>query len=336
MERKAGFIECPKCGLRNKPNAVQCDFCGQSLTAPDEWQMHVKDLESLTKVEYRRPVDEPTSRRIESTIIRKEPVHQKAVEVRELTNLEKIFKDLEEVSPKPRPVETTAPEPVPVVVPTPVVRTESPEPVLVKPVEIPVIEKPEEQESVKVSEEAVPIVQTPEPEPVPTVEVQPIPVVEPEVVVPTVEEPAAIVPAPTIPVPVKEAEPQGTAAPITTPAAKEKKAVPQPSARPIKIAAHSRDAIKKKKGTAIALLATGMMIYVISFFLSYLGTFDTLAGLSSGAVSSILIVFGVMIMYPLRNSSDSSMVFICPKCHETVSRDKDRCPACGAQFSYED
>ena len=68
MERKAGFKECPKCGLRNRPNAVQCDFCGQSLEGADDWQQHLKDLESLSKMNLPRPVDEPTSRRIEATI----------------------------------------------------------------------------------------------------------------------------------------------------------------------------------------------------------------------------------------------------------------------------
>ncbi len=72
MERKAGFRECPKCGLRNKPSAAQCDFCGQSLGQTEDWQLHIKDLESLNRMELRRSVDQQTSKRIEDTIIRKE------------------------------------------------------------------------------------------------------------------------------------------------------------------------------------------------------------------------------------------------------------------------
>ena len=97
MERKAGFKECPKCGLRNKPAATQCDFCGQNLGAPDDWQHHIKDLESLNKMDLRKPLDDRTSKRIESTIIRKDAPSTRNVEIKEAGNIGKVLRELDEL-----------------------------------------------------------------------------------------------------------------------------------------------------------------------------------------------------------------------------------------------
>ncbi len=103
MERKSGFKECPKCGLRNKPDATQCDFCGQNLGASDDWQHHVKDLESLNKMELRRPLDDRTSKRIESTIIRKDAPASRNMGIKEAGNIGKALKELDEQPAKQRP-----------------------------------------------------------------------------------------------------------------------------------------------------------------------------------------------------------------------------------------
>jgi len=103
MERKPGFKECPKCGLRNKPNATQCDFCGQNLGASDDWQHHIKDLESLNKMELHKPLDDRTSKRIESTIIRKDAPSTRNVEIKEAGNIGKFLKELDEPLAKDRP-----------------------------------------------------------------------------------------------------------------------------------------------------------------------------------------------------------------------------------------
>jgi hypothetical protein len=95
MEKRSGFKECPKCGLRNKPSAVQCDFCGQNLGPSDDWQQHIKDLESLNKMELRRPLDDRTSKRIESTIIRKDAPVTRNVEIREAGNIGKVLREME-------------------------------------------------------------------------------------------------------------------------------------------------------------------------------------------------------------------------------------------------
>ncbi len=71
MERKSGFKECPRCGLRNKPSAAQCDFCGWEFQdASDEWISHVQVLEKLNKQTESILLDDEVSKRIESTIVR--------------------------------------------------------------------------------------------------------------------------------------------------------------------------------------------------------------------------------------------------------------------------
>jgi hypothetical protein len=71
MERKSGFKECPRCGLRNKPSAVQCDFCGWEFQdASEEWISHVQVLEKLNKQTESILLDDEVSKRIESTIVR--------------------------------------------------------------------------------------------------------------------------------------------------------------------------------------------------------------------------------------------------------------------------
>lgn len=71
MEKKAGFKECPRCGLRNKPSAAQCDFCGWEFRdVSDEWISHVQVLERLNKATESIVLDDEVSRRIESTIVR--------------------------------------------------------------------------------------------------------------------------------------------------------------------------------------------------------------------------------------------------------------------------
>lgn len=71
MERKSGFKECPRCGLRNKPSAVQCDFCGWEFQdTSEEWISHVQVLEKLNRQTESILLDDEVSKRIESTIVR--------------------------------------------------------------------------------------------------------------------------------------------------------------------------------------------------------------------------------------------------------------------------
>ena len=74
MDKRSGFKECPRCGLRNKPTARQCDFCGwefQQITVVETWDTQVKALEKLGKEAEIPTLDEETSRKIEASIVHK-------------------------------------------------------------------------------------------------------------------------------------------------------------------------------------------------------------------------------------------------------------------------
>ncbi|MHC1709520.1 MAG: hypothetical protein AB9819_03835 [Methanomassiliicoccales archaeon] len=115
MEKRSSFKECPKCGLRNKPGATQCDFCGQNLGTSDDWQQHIKDLESLNKMELRKPLDDRTSKRIASTIVRKDGPATRNMGIKEAGNIGKVLKELDEppAKDKPQEVKVEAPRQAP-------------------------------------------------------------------------------------------------------------------------------------------------------------------------------------------------------------------------------
>lgn len=71
MEKPSGLKECPRCGLRNRPGAYQCELCGWDFgVASDDWTRQVRDLEELGKDIGAPEVDDVTASRIESTISR--------------------------------------------------------------------------------------------------------------------------------------------------------------------------------------------------------------------------------------------------------------------------
>jgi len=71
MEGKAGFKECPRCGLRNRRFVLRCDFCGFEFAETDEeWTDYLDILERLGKTEESEILDEKVTRRIEATIVR--------------------------------------------------------------------------------------------------------------------------------------------------------------------------------------------------------------------------------------------------------------------------
>ncbi len=77
MEKKGGFKECSRCGLRNKPTARQCDFCGQRFEEEDKWDQQIDALESLNKVDTKADVSDDVSKRIESTIVKKDATERR-------------------------------------------------------------------------------------------------------------------------------------------------------------------------------------------------------------------------------------------------------------------
>jgi hypothetical protein len=77
MEGESGFKECPRCGLRNRISAAKCDFCGYEFEkSTEEWSDYVDVLERLSKSDEDRAVDEETSKKIESTMIKSETIEE--------------------------------------------------------------------------------------------------------------------------------------------------------------------------------------------------------------------------------------------------------------------
>lgn len=70
-EKPSGLKECPRCGLRNRPGAYQCEFCGWDFgVISDDWLGQVSALEQLGKDIDAPEVDEVTASKIESTIVK--------------------------------------------------------------------------------------------------------------------------------------------------------------------------------------------------------------------------------------------------------------------------
>ncbi len=110
MEKKGGFKECSRCGLRNKPTARQCDFCGQRFEEEDKWDQQIDALESLNKVDTKADVSDDVSKRIESTIVKKDATERKD---RELAAAAVVAAAAvaKQAQPEPAPIEAR-PEPM--------------------------------------------------------------------------------------------------------------------------------------------------------------------------------------------------------------------------------
>ncbi|HUL39411.1 MAG TPA: zinc-ribbon domain-containing protein [Methanomassiliicoccales archaeon] len=120
MEKKTGFKECPRCGLRNKPSAAQCDFCGWEFRdVSDEWISHVQVLEKLNKATESIVLDDEVSRRIESTIVRSPREAPPSVPATETATAPVPAKGENVVETEPRPEKwperrvVTVPPPIP-------------------------------------------------------------------------------------------------------------------------------------------------------------------------------------------------------------------------------
>ncbi len=85
MERSSGLKECPRCGLRNRQGAYQCDFCGWDFkAATDDWMGQVNDLERIGRDVELSDMDTSVRSRIELTMKRpaEMPVAEKSIETR--------------------------------------------------------------------------------------------------------------------------------------------------------------------------------------------------------------------------------------------------------------
>lgn len=84
MERSSGLKECPRCGLRNRQGAYQCDFCGWDFkAASDDWMGQVNDLERIGREVEVTDMDATLRSRIELTMKNpaQMPVAEKKAEV---------------------------------------------------------------------------------------------------------------------------------------------------------------------------------------------------------------------------------------------------------------
>jgi hypothetical protein len=359
MERRTSYRECPKCGLRNKPDAVQCDFCGQSLTDEDDWQFHVKDLESLTKYELRGPMDDRTSRRIESTIIRKEGTSQNNVGIREVQGLDEMLRQLEQ-EPAPKDREVTEPPDREPETPPDVQGT-----VMVEPREVEV-----DGEAVTVDKEASPE-EGVEEETTPTTTQEEVPMVpeqgeeEVEVSVPTsgTENSEEMVTSPedeSPPLfevggeeaPAESMEDVEIPAPISETEGSEEIVVPpedegvEEGDGPLSPLGTEVSTTQEEGGTrewavplphtATVILVIGALLYIAVIALAVLGDLGRALGLSGGVAASLMMVIGGVLVFPSWKRKGSAEVFICPRCHKEVPREGEICPACGASFLPED
>lgn len=350
MEPKASFRECPKCGLRNKQAAVQCDFCGQSLTNDDDWQSHVKDLESLTRVDLRKPMDDKVSRRIESTIIRKETPYHKGIEIKEVGSLEEILRDFDQPQPQKevRAEETDQPPTGEgVTEPTEIAPHESSSDDSIASIEMDSDVGDEADNEGDVPDELSVIEAILDEVKVATVDTSPPSdadakgPIEPEAIGPersseldkddrprieaTIEEAEVVQsiesPAPTIKLKLVQVVKE-----IEGPEADDHPVVPLgPSPRFVLSGAMARP-----------ILVLGAALYLIVVGLTAMGTLDIAPGLGGGALASLFVIYGVAISYRSFKDKDGDEVYICPKCHETVDKRKENCPACGASFRSED
>lgn len=119
MEKPSGLKECPRCGMKNRQGAYQCDFCGWGFrTTSENWMGKVADLENISRDMDAPPLDRHVASKIEMTIKRpselpvREPLPSSPEENVPETE-ERSEADVSETSPEARPVEDAAPAALP-------------------------------------------------------------------------------------------------------------------------------------------------------------------------------------------------------------------------------
>ncbi len=366
VDKKAGFKECPKCGLRNRPNAVQCDFCGQSLVGTEDWQHHLKDLESLNKMELRKPVDARTSRRIEATIIRKDAPAGRTVEIREADNLKRAFQELESKServevkveerrdrpswrddaPSTVAMKSTSPVKEPELSPTeegstPERPPEGPGSDVEEPATVPSIVLPEavpEEELRTEPAEDEPAIEPTEPEAAEVVPSEETPEAEKDAVpmVPTDVAKVEVMAGPSIDVPPNEVVAEEASITVSSSSGDEVKVGPEDGVCHREKEVFLFHALGRKEAVTAGVLAFGILAYLIILGLTAVGFLDVAWSMGGGAISSVMVIYGGFSVIPSFHKKGDAVVFICPHCHEKVDQEGKACPACGADFTSDD
>jgi hypothetical protein len=330
MDRKAGYKECPRCGLRNKPSALQCDFCGLRFIAGEDWDDNIQALEKMGDNDEKVLVDEDVSKRIEATIVKRDkfetPVKTKDREPERQNSV--YYGNVKE----------TAASAVPAVVPPAPSIAVSRGTVIEKPAESRPVERvPEPVKADPAPERIViadqPMMTAPAPDPKIELKASPVPELVPE---PSLEQ------RPTQLEPVAEPKPEKKS--VLRPS-KERKVVRRVVRTRPQVLTPVKSTVNRTALTAV--LALGVISYLVALMFG-----DSSLGRPGGwamvTVSSMIVVVGVAGLFipgpdsktvPVDAQKPEARpnreVLICPKCHELVKESDRACPDCGAEFRGE-
>jgi len=326
MEKRSGYKECPRCGLRNKPSVAQCDFCGwQFEESQDEWIDQIRALEKISTDQSTVAVDEELSKRIKATIIKPDEVSVDDF----VGEQDRSFMAPSEPTPSPQPVSGS---------PTPENRKGIPEVPPQKPV------MPEREYVPEAVSEPGP----------PTAEAETESAEVAEFVESMIEETAAEgVKEPEQLEPVPVTEKMAPEAPQTPAAATKKMVVEKEAAPEAPLIATGLDL--RTAAVPAAVLASGVAAYVGILLFSVLQPVHWTLGWTMSIAGAIMVTVGCSRLYdvwkhpaepkegrvpgavePRVMRGDKGVeVFICPLCNEVVSESDDHCPNCGVEFEKE-
>ncbi len=317
MEKRSGYRECPRCGLRNKPSVTQCDFCGwQFEESQDDWIDQIRALEKISTDRSTMAVDENLSKRIEATI--KKP--------------DDVFVDdfIVERDPTTTMASESIPEPQPFSAPpTPEARGETFD------------TQPKEPESPKL-EPAVETTSEPEPQ-----------VLRAEVEIEKVIEPVELVTLETT-IETAEAIREPEPVPVSVEPLPQEPPIMLKEEAQLETIAETTVFDMRTVVVPVAILASGVAAYVGILLFSVFQPVNWALGWTISIVGAIMVTYGCGQVYEIWKNPNAhnkriagrqlkpevagekgKEVFICPLCNEVVSENDDHCSSCGAEFEIE-
>lgn len=341
MEKKPGYKECPRCGLRNKPQAVQCDFCGWNFEeSGDDWIEHIRTLEEIGTERPSVVVDEEISKRIQATMVKPEGPEEMEEKTEGTTDRQTELADLMQ-GPEYVPRIPAPPEQVPAEVVLSAEKAEGPREGI----------GGEPEPTIPFEREVPRVEETPQP-PEEPFEAEPIAAAKAEsggveeFVESMIEEAEAIreIPPP---------EPKAAEEPLEVPSIpKEEPKAEAPPERKEKPSTRIRfPAFSLQRAMMpMGILVVGASAYVSILLISTLYTVSWALSWGVSIAGAIMITVGcsqlwdvwkapgkpesrlpALVGLPKVQESEAE-VFICPLCNEVVSEKDEYCPACGAAF----